>query len=253
MFCAEWALVKEQGRETTVLPLLCKCWTCEECNPRRKHRLAQEAIAGNPNRFLTITSRYKQDGCPHAAARALVKAWRIIRTEYEKKHGKGSLQFLAVFEATKKGWPHLHIVVRSGWIDWHWLKKRMSYLLDSPSVDIRKIKSVQQLSHYLTKYLTKKPEAFKGTKRYWRSLRFLTPSSEEDDTAADDPVYYRVVRRPWMELACSLFLSGTLSEETEQEVRRFYRIPYTKGKWFHPKPSTLSGLTAGPPSPSRRR
>lgn len=181
MFCSEWALVKDEGAKITIMPLRCKCWTCDVCRPIRAARLVWEAKRGKPNLFVTLTSRRTPGGCPHAAARALSHAWRTVRREYIKEHGKGSLAFLVVFEATKSGWPHLHMVARCKWLSQKWLKKRMGELIDSKHVDVRRIRGLSKVAHYVTKYIGKNPHRFIGTKRYWRSLDYLFPSDEEED------------------------------------------------------------------------
>jgi hypothetical protein len=140
--------------------------------------LVKEAQAGQPTIFITLTSRRVAGRSPHAAARALVVAWRKVRQEYVKDHGKGSLPFLAVFEATKKGWPHLHIVARAKWVDQRWLSRRMASLIGAPVVDVRAITGLAMIAHYVAKYVGKNPHRFNGVKRYWRSLDYLTPCKD---------------------------------------------------------------------------
>ncbi len=181
MFCADFSLVKHSYPEITVVPLRCRCWTCEDCRPGRKARLAAEARAGSPTVFITLTTRRRSRGDPDQAARDLVAAWRTVRLEYLKQHGKRSLDFLAVFEATKLGWPHLHIVARAKWVDQRWLSRRMKALIGAPIVDVRRIKNQRQIAAYVTKYIGKNPHRFAGVKRYWRSLKYLTPETDEDN------------------------------------------------------------------------
>ncbi len=166
MFCSEFALVKYSEPTRLVIPLKCRCWTCDDCRPARKARLEAEARAGAPTLFITLTSRRREGWCPDRAARLLVTAWRTVRAEYLKKHGKDSLHFLAVFEAYDSGWPHLHIVARGGWLDQRWLSKRMGALIGAPIVDVRRVKSPGQIAAYVSKYIGKNPHRFKGVKRY---------------------------------------------------------------------------------------
>ncbi len=163
-----------------------------------------EAKSGNPNLFITLTSRRRPGGSPVAAARALVVAWRRVRREYIKTHGKGSLPVLTVFEATKHGWPHLHIVARCKWIDQAWLSKRMGALIGSPIVDVRRIKGLRQVAAYVSKYVGKNPHRFAGTKRYFASYDFKLPvAGLEDGGAADEP-RWQVVHRALMDYVASL-------------------------------------------------
>lgn len=185
MICSEWCLVKRETAGLKVVPLRCHCWNCDECRPARTARLVYEAKTGQPNIFITLTSRNRPDQTPDEAARALAHAWRKVRAEYLREHGKRSLDFLAVFEATKRGWPHLHIVARCKWIDQAWLSARMDALTGSPIVDVRKIKDAKTLAHYVSKYIGKNPFRFQGVKRYWRSLKFLAPAPLDDPPVMD--------------------------------------------------------------------
>ena len=197
MFCSEFALVKHGAFEITVIPLRCRCWTCDECRPMRAGQLQAEARAGAPTVFITLTSRRREGWCPDRAARRLADAWRTVRREYMKTHGKDSLHFLAVFEATKLGWPHLHIVARCKWIDQRWLSKRMAALIGAPIVDVRRVKNLDQVVAEVCKYIGKDPHRFKGVKRYWRSMKYLTPVLEEEECSIDEVPIWVVVLHTW--------------------------------------------------------
>lgn len=198
MFCQEWAAVKREHPGITVVPLRCKCWHCDECRPLRTARLIAEAKSGQPNKFITLTSRRTPGGDPSLAAQAMVRAWRTIRAEYLKTRDPGALPFLAVFEETKAGWPHLHIVARCGWIAQRWLSKRMKELTDSPYVWIEAADSAAKVAYYITKYIGKNPHRFDGVKRYWRSLDYLlTPvESEPDEPDLSGP--WCIVKMDWL-------------------------------------------------------
>ena len=201
MYCAEWALVKVSFRGAKVLPLMCKCWTCDECRPSRTRRVVEEAKRGAPTFFITLTSRRRPDLTPSQAAQRLVVAWRKVRRDYMDEHGKGSIAFMAVFEATKRGWPHIHIVARCKGFQEMWLRKRMRKLIGSPVVCVRRIHDRSKIAAYCTKYIGKNPHRFAGTKRYWRSLDYLLPPVEEPYDPWDDIPYWHVVQRFWLFVA----------------------------------------------------
>lgn len=218
MFCAEWALVKHETDRVTIIPMRCKCWTCDECRPGRKARLIAEAKAGKPNLFITLTTRRTPRGCPHAAARALVKAFRIVRREYIKKHGKGSLPFLTVFEATKRGWPHLHMVARCKWLDQRWLSKRLGELIGAPIVEVTRIKGMSQVADYIAKYIGKNPQRFHGTKRYWRSLDWMFPTADTDEKDPCTITPWQVVERDWLKVIEDYMFGNFDLEMTRHEA-----------------------------------
>lgn len=225
MFCQEWSLVKSLNAEITVLPLRCKCWHCPECRPRRKAKLIHEAEAGQPTLFITLTSRYREGGDPHAAARDLVKAWRKVRAEHMKVHGKRSLSFLAVFEATANGWPHIHIVARCAWLDQRWLSKRMSALIGAPIVDVRRVDGIKKVAKYVGKYIGKNPEVFEGVKRYWRSLDYLTPEDKEEELDPCNQPTWTIVRQDWVEYIRGTDAPHLLSRESFRVFCAMHGIP----------------------------
>lgn len=201
MLCSEWCLVKQENRSTTIIPLRCRCWTCEECAPLRQAQLVQEGLSGQPNIFITLTSRYIAGGSPDAAARRLAWAWRIIRAEFLRAHGKNSLPFLCVFEKTKQGWPHLHIIGRCQWIDQAWLSKRMGRLTGSPITYVERPPGQYKVAFYISKYLAKNPHRFIGTKRYWRSQDYLDPTRATLNSFIPIPDTWVIVREHWKVLA----------------------------------------------------
>lgn len=198
MLCAEWCLIKRTQPGLTIIPLRCRCWSCEFCAPVRKARLVHEAQAGKPDLFVTLTSVYKPGRCPHMAARALARAWRVVRREYLAEHGKHSLPFLCVFEATKNGWPHIHIVARCKWLDQAWLSKRMEELIGAPIVDVRRVKRSHGVAKYIAKYISKETARFEGVKRYWRSLDYLLPTEDTDETPGLVITDWTIVREDWL-------------------------------------------------------
>lgn len=147
--------------------------------------LQKDAANGEPNRFITLTSKYRPDEMtPDEAAQQLVHAWRMVIQRAKRNGLIKECQYIAVFELTKKGWPHLHILARCGWLQQAWLSHRLREYAESPRVDIRKIKSKARAAWYVAKYTSKAPEKFQGCKRYWRTLGYdLSPKK------ADKPLH----------------------------------------------------------------
>jgi len=154
-----------------------------------------------------------------------VKAWRTIRSEYIEEHGKGSLAFLAVFEETKRGWPHLHIVARAKWIDQPWLSKRMGQLHNSPVVDVRRVTGLGKVAHYIAKYIGKNPHRFEGVKRYWRSLDYLNPVAELEPDDDAPPAHWERVQTHWRNMAECLERVGFIAVYGRRQVVLRYGVP----------------------------
>lgn len=201
-YCGERTLVKAKLDHIEATTLKCRSWTCPDCEPQRKRQLLAQALRGKPNTFITLTVKRSRYADPSMAAQALAQAWRLIAKRALRErdrdrtkspypcgandgeewdlNGKASwpnqvrfkgkaLQYLVVIEAHKSGWPHLHILARSEWIDHKWLAAQTKELLDAHIIDIQRINRRSQVSGYCAKYTGKCAHKFGTTKRYWQS------------------------------------------------------------------------------------
>lgn len=184
-FCQDWSLVKARGHDIKARPLYCRSWKCIDCAPRRKKALIQQARAGRPTKFITLTVNPEVGSCPLDRARQLARAWRLIVKRFKRLFPGETMQYLAVFERTKAGEPHLHIIARCRFIDQKWLSNQMKELMGAPIVDIRACKGRRQVARYVTKYIGKDPNKFGTLKRYWTSQGWEKKTWHRDDDAPD--------------------------------------------------------------------
>lgn len=173
MLCTDYTLVKYEKTTIRAEPLKCKSWSCEYCQPLRRKRLIREASHGEPTTFITLTVNPAVLGSPDERAQALVSAWRHVRKAACARYGYKKIPFIAIFEKTKRGEPHLHILTRLKWLDQKWLSNMMKELIGAPIVDIRRVDKARNVARYVAKYIGKDPMPFDGCKRYWRSLDWL--------------------------------------------------------------------------------
>jgi hypothetical protein len=159
--------------ELHTLALRCKRWNCPWCGPRKRAELVELGIGGQPNAFLTLTCAADKFASPDEGARALVWGFqqllKMVKARWPRKH----VEFLAVFEKHKSKWPHLHVLLRGGYLPQAWISQQMRALIGSPIVDIRGVSRPTEIAHYIAKYVSKNPEAFKGCRRFWRSRGWL--------------------------------------------------------------------------------
>lgn len=159
-FCGEHSLVGEG----VAISLPCRCWSCENCQPLKRAQLERLALAGEATHFITLTCNPDRYRSPCAAARALKAAWVRARGKLKRLFGE-RLPFLAVFEVTRDGWPHLHILARSKRsVSQGWLSEQMRKLMGAPIVHVRPARPGD------ASYIAKGPHKFGGCKRYWTSL-----------------------------------------------------------------------------------
>lgn len=263
MFCDEAAKVKWLSDGVAASPLYCKRWSCPECAPRRAKQVRAKARAGKPDTFLTLTVRDTEYATPALAAKALVEAWRKIRrlaiqeakrdvhkrplpygayAPARSKDGRFGdatkrvtlhdlkLPFIAVIEETERGWPHLHILARSIWIDQAWLSAQCEDLLNSPIVDVRRVRSPKGVNLYVTKYITSALKAYETLKRYWSSQDYAKKREFEKKPWFDDGI-------EWIKMP------GTFKDVVQQ----LYRAGLWETEWHGPH-LRLRHLTREPPS-----
>ncbi len=170
------SIVKRTGFRAEVFPLRCRSWSCPQCAPRRRKALIRQAVDGEPNRFITITSNASTGATPDEWALLLTRAWRDVVREFRRLWPQREAQYMCVFEATKRGYPHMHILWRGGFMPWAWLSKQMRERISAPHVYITKMDNPSKAAYYCAKYFSKRPIRFGNTKRYWRSFKYLAES-----------------------------------------------------------------------------
>ena len=171
-YCGEHTLLGEGKGVKRLVTLKCRSWTCEGCAECRQRQLIAEVCNGQPNRFLTLTKIRVAGETPATAAKKLADGWRKIRRRLIEVYHLKTLEFIAVFEKHVSGWPHLHIAVRSAYIDQRVLSKLADDIMKSPIVHIRKINSTTHAARYIAKYITKDNVRFGTCKRYWKSKHY---------------------------------------------------------------------------------
>lgn len=178
MLCSEAIMVNQGQNEGHATLLRCKRWSCELCNPFNHRRIKRAAREGLPTTFLTLTVNPSRYATPDEAARDLKNAWLNLRRRMQRSFGMERPPFIAVFEATKKGWPHLHILMRCRFIPQRWFSAAMRDMIGAPIVDVRFIQDVGRVAAYVAKYISKAPEAFAHCKRWWRSKDYQVEKDE---------------------------------------------------------------------------
>ena len=172
-YCASGSLVKTVGEAVHVATLRCKRWKCDYCKPFRARALKYLCREGGPTKFLTLTVNPATEPDPHKAARLLVWAWQCVVKRIKRRYGFDRVPYIVVIERTKKGFPHLHVLGRFGYVPHEWLSEQMRQLINAPIVDVRQVKNAKQAAAYVAKYVGKDPHQFVGCKRYWRSQDWI--------------------------------------------------------------------------------
>lgn len=139
--------------------------------------------------MITLTCDPKKHAEPGDGALALVHAWRMMRQRFKRDGVAEKIPFLAVFENHKSGWPHLHILVRSPYINQKYLSEMSDHYGAGVIVDIRAVKGGAQAAFYVAKYVSKGPGKYEGCKRYWRSLDWDAAPTKEEIEKTEQPIW----------------------------------------------------------------
>lgn len=142
----------ELSREVLVI-LPCKQWGCPHCARQKIADLARRTRGAKPNRLLTLTVDPKRYETPREAFDATRSQVPELIRRLRKRFGE--IEYLRVTELTRRGFPHYHMLIRSGFLPQPVVKKDWNELTGAIIVDLRQVKQSFQAYTYLVKYLAK--------------------------------------------------------------------------------------------------
>lgn len=212
-------------------PLRCKRWSCEHCRGLRRRDLWHKAFKGEPRLFLTLTMQHSETDDPATIAERYVVGWRMLRQYLCRKLGRKGLTFLAVFEKhPTSGFPHLHILLRGGYISRTLIKQWWESAGYGYIVDIRLAKNPRQRASYVSKYVASDPHGFGSCKRYWCSQDW-DPKKVEDSSKGEELAWWEVSRMHPLDLARVAYNDGaTLTWKGDLLIIRRWR-PEFQAQW----------------------
>ncbi len=248
--CREWWLVKQHEGVMHAKMLVCRSWSCDYCRPQRRSKLMAQAASGAPDRFLTLTVNPRVGQDPADRLRLLARAWRLCVKRLRRINPDAQIEYLAVAEETKQGEPHLHILLRSPYIRQQYISAVMSEIIDSPIVDIRKIRNPHEVIRYVAKYVSKQPAQFGTAKRYWFSQHYdLNLSGYQPSLTA---VYTRWhVDRRALDLILFEWISNGFAPRRDGDVA-FIGLPISEHNSL-PPPWPMLPVPTPPSSPLARQ
>jgi len=196
--CARWAMVgwpMVAGEPVIVCPFKCNSWRCERCAPNKARRWFNIALSGarvpGRIRFITITTDTSKEGGQYEAWIGQGTRWNRLRSSLKSAGYTG--EYLRVLEATKAGWPHIHLLWRgAAYIP----QRRLSELADKAGFGrichIKRADGAEGYARYVCKYLFKAADSTPvpfGYRRACKSANWPGPEWRDDATAPDP--YYR--------------------------------------------------------------
>lgn len=155
-----------------LIPLRCKCWGCPSCAQTNKRRLLRRLKDTHVTHLITLTCRPSVFSSPYEAFAHLSAAIPNLVKRLLRQFPAAAFQYLVVWETTKAGWPHAHLLARTSYLPQRALSRHWRELTGAPVVDIRRVNDHRGPAHYLAKYLTKTLDAPRGLRRFRTSRAF---------------------------------------------------------------------------------
>ena len=196
----------ENTGRVIVVPLCCKSWNCPKCADRLMEHWVNVAVAGQPDRFLTLTGDPNLHRSPLLMRVAIKNAWSKFvqhwRRGRPKKNGRTimpphKLEYIQVWELHKSGYPHLHVLIRGDYIPQPYLRQWMIKAGVGQVVDVRKISDPRLAAAEVMKYTMK---AANSTADALEGSRIITTSRNYKPNALDEPTDENCAGYTWVRL-----------------------------------------------------
>lgn len=174
--CGQWSIVGYREDGTYVVhPLRCRSWSCPYCAKRNAYRLLQRLEATPVHSLMTLTCNPRGYQTPDEAFLRMSVALNSFFKRVRRQWPDAQIEYFAVWERTKKGWPHVHLLMRAPYLPQRWVSGVWNELTGAKVVDIRRVYQAATAIHYIAKYLSKDPQVPPGYKRYRSSRHFFAP------------------------------------------------------------------------------
>jgi hypothetical protein len=228
VLCSEVTTVNKNHTGGQAAILTCKRWSCPICHPINRSRVIRNGKRGKPEKFMTLTAKpslwTSPDECAVGMRDAFAKLIRIMRKQWPGR----TIEYMRVFEKTKAGWPHLHVLMRAPWIDQKWLSATWEELTGAFIVDIRAVDNVEKAVFYVTKYIGKELAKFEGVQRWFRSRNWNEPEQDQDAKVRFGEYWKKYEGKAhliWWKIMADAMAEGALFEERKWGFARWrYKI-----------------------------
>ncbi|MBA7619473.1 hypothetical protein ES703_26812 [subsurface metagenome] len=171
---------------------LCHRWDCSTCGKRRLARARAMAVAGAPERIITLTTRPRPGLSTQAAVKWMRNRWNAMLRRLRRNYPR--MEYMAFAELHKSGWPHLHILTRGCYVpqrvlsDW-WMNLTGSFKVHIQAVD-RTWKAVNEATKYMLKTARHFHQAAPQLPVYTMSKGWLPADWAEGDRPAGSYKFY---------------------------------------------------------------
>jgi len=138
-----------------------------------RNRLVWLIERSRPDKFMTLTANPRLYAEPNEAFRDLNAKFALLIKRLRRDTPDAEFEYLAVWERTQAGWPHLHVLLRAPFIPQRRLSAEWRSLTGAYIVDVRAVDSAPRAARYMAKYLTKGTADPMPVRRWRASSGFL--------------------------------------------------------------------------------
>lgn len=181
---AQTLVAISQRHQRLIFCLLpCRTWGCRPCSNAKVRRISYRVNQAKPNRLLTLTIDPALYDEPRQAfdqtRRKIPDLIKSLRPRF------GEVEYLRVTELTAKGWPHYHLLVRSGYLPHPVVRDNWTKLTGATIVDLRQIHNRFKTYTYLVKYLAKMHNLGWSSRHMSYSRKFF-PKEDDPPESLDE-------------------------------------------------------------------
>ena len=154
-YCGHGTIIGHNATNTEILliPVTCKSWDCPKCGPRKRAMWIARLARGHPQREITLTAPPLPNATPREHAAILKIALNKLLKALRKRDS--TFEYALVWELTKKGVPHVHLLQRGTYIPQAWLAKQWSNAGGGDIVWIASVRGESLHAAHACKYLGK--------------------------------------------------------------------------------------------------
>lgn len=128
---------------------------------------------------MTLTVNPRDHADPDEAFKAASLAINRLMKILRRKWPTHRVEYGLVWEKTKKGWPHAHLLIRAPFIPQAFLSRTWQRLSGAKVVDIRLVRTEGQAAAYVSKYVSKQPAVPPGYRRYRFSFAYAAAAPRQ--------------------------------------------------------------------------
>lgn len=192
-------LTDDATGELFAVPTFCHRWDCPHCGPYRQTKARAQAKGGKPERIITLTTRPRPGMDTEQAVRWIRERWQRLLCRLRRRFPR--LEYYAVTELHKSGWPHLHILTRGCYIPQRMLSAWWLKLTGSFKVHIQRIhktwKGIAEATKYLLKTARQFHKAAPTLPVYTMSRKWLPDDWNADDRPQGSRTFFAFCRLGW--------------------------------------------------------